>query len=202
MLEAQKFDRHHGDDLGVRVFHHIGYMRAYFAERADAVLYYDMHNPHMRSIDAYGNGCSDWDANTKLRFVIRDYHHDFQTVPTFDPADEPKRVGPGQIEWPELPRPPRRDYTRAPFASWVDSLRQSDGRYVYDRAPEVAEFLDEFDMTNVPDCESWREFTGHLPNFVHFKGDVKQNAVNTFNEWFHGPGGRQMSPNFLNLSRH
>ena len=33
-------------------------MRAYFAERADAVEYYDMHNPHMRSIDRDGNGHS------------------------------------------------------------------------------------------------------------------------------------------------
>ena len=36
-------------------FKHIGYMKAIFKTKKDAVSYYDRHNPHMRSINAYNN---------------------------------------------------------------------------------------------------------------------------------------------------
>ena len=51
------------------------------------VEHYDMHNTHMLSIDRDGNGHSDWDPDTKLRFVIRESDHlQIKTIAPFDPA--------------------------------------------------------------------------------------------------------------------
>jgi len=51
---------------------HIGYMRKKFETKKQAVMYYDKHNPHMRSLNAHGNYRSDWDPNTKLLYIVRD----------------------------------------------------------------------------------------------------------------------------------
>tara|TARA_B100000161_G_C33446079_1_gene366919 strand:+ start:309 stop:608 length:300 start_codon:yes stop_codon:yes gene_type:complete len=56
---------------------HIGYMKAKFKTKEDAVSYYNRNNPHMRSL----NNCSDWDPNTKLLYIIRD---DYLINPTID----------------------------------------------------------------------------------------------------------------------
>ena len=50
---------------------HIGYMKDKFKSKKDAVSYYDKHNPHMRSLNANNNYCSDWDPKTKLLYIVR-----------------------------------------------------------------------------------------------------------------------------------
>ena len=61
---------------------HVGYMKAKFKTKKDAVSYYDRNNPHMRSLNNYENNyCSDWDPNTKLLYIVRD---DYLINPTID----------------------------------------------------------------------------------------------------------------------
>ncbi len=61
---------------------HIGYMKAKFKTKEDAVSYYNRNNPHMRSLNnCENNYCSDWDPNTKLLYIIRD---DYLINPTID----------------------------------------------------------------------------------------------------------------------
>ena len=61
---------------------HLGYMKAKFKTKKDAISYYNRNNPHMRSLSNYDNNyCSDWDPNTKLLYIIRD---DYLINPTID----------------------------------------------------------------------------------------------------------------------
>lgn len=77
------------------LFEHVGYMRAAFKRRKDAASYYGRHNPHMRALDAHGTWTSDWDPQTRLAYIVRDDRDVVQTVPPFDPADEPVFRGRG-----------------------------------------------------------------------------------------------------------
>ena len=52
---------------------HIGYMNKVFTRKCDAVNYYDGHNKHMRPINAHGAYQSDWDPNTRLMCIVREY---------------------------------------------------------------------------------------------------------------------------------
>ena len=52
-------------------------------------MYYDKHNPHMRALNAHGEWRSDWDPTTRLLYVVRKHYFEDQTIPPFDPADEP-----------------------------------------------------------------------------------------------------------------
>ena len=71
-------------------FKHKGYMKAKFKEKKDAVSYYDKHNPHMRSLNAHGTYCSDWDPNTKLLYIVREDKHIIDTIEPFSKEDLPK----------------------------------------------------------------------------------------------------------------
>lgn len=78
---------------------HVGYMRAYFRTKRDAASYYDRHNPHMRGLNAHNTWKSDWDPTTSLMYIVRENHCLIQTIPPFDPADEPviDRSGSGVV---------------------------------------------------------------------------------------------------------
>jgi len=52
---------------------HIGYIEKYFKTQAEACLYYDNHNTHMRSLNVNNNWISKLDPNTKLRYIVRDW---------------------------------------------------------------------------------------------------------------------------------
>ena len=52
---------------------HVGYMQKVFKRKCDAAKYYNHHNRHMRSLNAHGTYRSDWDANTKLMCIVREY---------------------------------------------------------------------------------------------------------------------------------
>jgi hypothetical protein len=82
-LEVLEFK---GGSFGHR---HVGYMRAVFRSKNAAAMYYDKHNPRMRALNAYGHWRSDWDPTTRLLYVVRKRHGEDQTIPPFDPADEP-----------------------------------------------------------------------------------------------------------------
>jgi hypothetical protein len=70
---------------------HVGYMKGTFKTKKDAVSYYDRHNPHMRSINAHGDFCSDWDPNTKLLYIVRDNYFVNATINRFSVDDNPSQ---------------------------------------------------------------------------------------------------------------
>ena len=84
VLEAAKFT-----DVHPRENVHVGYMRAHFRTKKDACSYYDRHNKHMRSLNALNTWSSDWDPETRLYYIVRDWYGLKETVPPFDPKDEP-----------------------------------------------------------------------------------------------------------------
>jgi len=66
---------------------HRGYMKGYFETKHDAVLYYDKHNPHMRSLNAYGDYRSDTDPTTQLMYIVRENQWIIPTIDCFNPLD-------------------------------------------------------------------------------------------------------------------
>lgn len=38
----------------------------------------------MRSLNAHGNYCSDWDPKTCLMYVVRKFHYENRNLPTFE----------------------------------------------------------------------------------------------------------------------
>ena len=97
VLEVIEFITEKGGDdgwlkLGSK-FKHIGYMKAIFKAKKDAVSYYDRHNPHMRSLNAHNNYKSDWDPNTKLLYIVREDHDLYDTIDCFNIEDNPTYDG-------------------------------------------------------------------------------------------------------------
>lgn len=85
ILEVQRFD-----DLGHinyphwnGKFDHVGYINKIFKSKQFACDYYDHYNPHMRLLNAHNNYCSDWDPETKLRYIVREYFDEFLKIPPF-----------------------------------------------------------------------------------------------------------------------
>jgi hypothetical protein len=62
---------------------HIGYMNVKFRTKKDACSYYKKCNPHMRPLNAHGDYQSDWDPNTKLLYIVRDYYGIYASIPPF-----------------------------------------------------------------------------------------------------------------------
>ena len=54
-------------------YSHMGYMKKIFKRKSDAATYYNSHNKHMRPLNAHGSYRSDWDPNTKLMCIVREY---------------------------------------------------------------------------------------------------------------------------------
>jgi len=79
-----------GWELSGGKFKHIGYMKAKFQTREDAVSYYNRHNPHMRSLNAHNNYRSDWDPITKRLYIVREDHHMNDHIEPFSSDDAPK----------------------------------------------------------------------------------------------------------------
>ena len=99
MLEVQKFlDTNemykHFEETGFfGDYLHVGYMNIVFQSIHEALTYYIKYNPHMRLIlpsdegDAY---YSDWDPETKLRYVVRPFLGEVQTIEPFNKEDAPR----------------------------------------------------------------------------------------------------------------
>lgn len=81
ILEVQRWGKKCG---------HVGYMDAIFKTKKDACSYYDRHNPHMRSLNAHRTWRSDWDPETRLLYVVREYGFEYLKISPFDPEDEPR----------------------------------------------------------------------------------------------------------------
>ena len=87
VLEVLKFITEKEGDNGWLLqggkFKHIGYMKAKFKTKKEAISYYDKHNPHMRSLNAHNTYKSDWDPNTKLFYIVRDDYFINATIEQF-----------------------------------------------------------------------------------------------------------------------
>uniref|UniRef100_A0A6C0KDI6 Uncharacterized protein n=1 Tax=viral metagenome TaxID=1070528 RepID=A0A6C0KDI6_9ZZZZ len=70
-------------------YEHVGYMKAKFRTKKDAISYYDRHNQHMRSLNALNTYYSDWDPDTKLLYIVRVDHGVNDSVDCFYPGDNP-----------------------------------------------------------------------------------------------------------------
>ena len=85
ILEVQRFDSdghlQHPEWNGKA--EHIGYMNKLFRTKNEAVNYYDIHNHHMRSLNAHNTWISDWDPNTRLRYVVRKGYGEYLKIPPF-----------------------------------------------------------------------------------------------------------------------
>lgn len=90
ILEVQKFDFENWNKTpewcGKSV--HIGYMNRIFRTKNEAASYYHKHNPHMRVINAHHNWKSDWDSDTYLQYIVRDYYNEYLTIPPFDKDED------------------------------------------------------------------------------------------------------------------
>jgi hypothetical protein len=73
VLEVQKYISDEEVDHMNGKFTHVGYMDKIFHSKRKACEYYDMHNNHMRSLNAHGTWRSDWDPHTRFRYVVREY---------------------------------------------------------------------------------------------------------------------------------
>jgi len=62
---------------------HIGYMNKLFKTKQKACDYYDSFNPHLRSLNAHKNWCSDWDPATNLMYIVREYFYEYLKIPPF-----------------------------------------------------------------------------------------------------------------------
>ena len=62
---------------------HIGYMNKIFKTKQKACDYYDRFNPHMRSLNAHKNWCSDWDQTTNLMYIVREHFFEYLKIPPF-----------------------------------------------------------------------------------------------------------------------
>ena len=67
---------------------HVGYMNATFNTRADADTYYNRHNPHMRRLNAHNTWISDWDPETRRKYIVRKDYNIEKSVPPFDVDDD------------------------------------------------------------------------------------------------------------------
>ena len=81
ILEVQEFIIGKG-------FIHAGYINKLFSSREIAADYYNLHNPHMRELNAHGNWCSDMNITDKRRVVVRIYHGEVLTINDYNPYIE------------------------------------------------------------------------------------------------------------------
>ena len=63
----------------------VGIMNKYFRTQDDAAAYYNLHNPHMRALNAHGTYVSDWDPATRLFYVARIMHGSIDPIKTVAP---------------------------------------------------------------------------------------------------------------------
>jgi hypothetical protein len=76
VLEVLKFGRPYNT--------HVGYMDKLFKTKQEAINYYNLHNSHMRRLNAFGASRSDWDPNTQLLYVVRESYFEQPTIPAWD----------------------------------------------------------------------------------------------------------------------
>lgn len=86
ILEVQKFNinGHNAYPEWNGKSEHIGYINKVFKTKQEASDYYDKFNPHMRSLNAHKNWCSDWDpTNSCLMYIVREYFYEYLKITPF-----------------------------------------------------------------------------------------------------------------------
>lgn len=86
ILEVQQYNPH---ELLNGRFRHVGYMNLVFKTKKLACEYYDKNNPEMRSLNAHNHWVSDWNPETYLRYLVREFNGEYADVAPFDKKDEP-----------------------------------------------------------------------------------------------------------------
>lgn len=94
ILEVQKFNiddhtdyRHYVYPECNRRSEHIGYMKKLFKTEQEACDYYDKFNPHMRSLNAHKNWCSDMDPSSGLMYIVREHFYEYLKITPFENED-------------------------------------------------------------------------------------------------------------------
>jgi hypothetical protein len=82
MLEVQYFHDDKYSYSNTR-FTHLGYITKIFKSKKDASNYYNQHNPHMKPLNECESQVSDYDPNTKLRYIIRRYYGEYLSISPF-----------------------------------------------------------------------------------------------------------------------
>ncbi len=86
ILEVQKFEPkgHNIHPEWNGKCEHIGYMNKIFKTKQEASDYYDKYNPNMRSLNAHNTWCSDWNPQTHLKYIVREYFGEYLKIPSFE----------------------------------------------------------------------------------------------------------------------
>jgi hypothetical protein len=63
---------------------HVGYMNIVFKTKNQACEYYDNHNNTMRPLNSYNTYRSDWNRDTHLLYVVREYGDEYLSIPPFE----------------------------------------------------------------------------------------------------------------------
>ena len=89
-LEVQRYtDNRWKTNPRFQKFEHIGYMQCLFKSRKQACAYYDYWNADLRPINEHGTYCSSRNPDTNLRYIVRKFYRETQTIPPFDIRDRP-----------------------------------------------------------------------------------------------------------------
>jgi hypothetical protein len=62
----------------------VGYMDKLFDSRQEASDYYDKFNPHMRSLNTFNTWISEFDPETRLGYIVKEYTNQVLTIPPFE----------------------------------------------------------------------------------------------------------------------
>lgn len=74
------------------IYEHMGFMNAVFKTKKEAILYYDKHNPQMKSLAQCKDQVSDIDEHTQLRYIVRKNNSECLKIPPFVATDLPNIV--------------------------------------------------------------------------------------------------------------
>ena len=84
ILEVQKYILESPENPEyIGQFEHVGYMNMFFLTKQEACNYYDLYNPKLRSLNAFGTWVSDWNPIDNLRYVIRKWNGECLKIEPF-----------------------------------------------------------------------------------------------------------------------
>ena len=69
---------------------HVGYMNKVFKTKNQACEYYDRYNPTLRPLNSHHTYRSDWNRDTHLLYVVREYGDEYLSIPPFEEKEKEK----------------------------------------------------------------------------------------------------------------
>jgi hypothetical protein len=92
ILEVQKFNPtgHLSQSEWNGKSTHVGYMNIVFKTKNLACEYYDMYNPTLRPLNSHHTYRSDWNRDTHLMYVVREYGNEYLSIPPFEEKENEK----------------------------------------------------------------------------------------------------------------